>query len=135
MAKTSVPSRLRTVSPVRRHARPAGATADGYEMANLFPRTTGLPLTVWVSPRGGARNDARIKISLTQGKMDLDNVAVVGIRPKPRLISGKLGADELALVLQWISLNSDALLELWEETIDSVELGRKLKKLPAAVSE
>jgi len=23
-----------------------------FEMANLFPRTTGLPMTVWVSPRG-----------------------------------------------------------------------------------
>lgn len=24
-----------------------------YEMANLYPRDTGLPMTVWVSPRGG----------------------------------------------------------------------------------
>jgi hypothetical protein len=23
-----------------------------YEMANLYPRETGLPMTVWVSPRG-----------------------------------------------------------------------------------
>jgi hypothetical protein len=40
---------------------------DLYEMANLFPRTTGLKLTVWVSPRGRARHDARIKVSLTHG--------------------------------------------------------------------
>ena len=44
----------------------------------LPPRTTGLPLTVWVSPRGHARHDARIKVSLTPGKMDIDNVAVGG---------------------------------------------------------
>jgi hypothetical protein len=27
-----------------------------FEMANLFPRTTGLPMTVWVSPRGNTRH-------------------------------------------------------------------------------
>jgi hypothetical protein len=52
---------------------------DLYEMANLFPRTTGLPMTVWVSPRGRARHDARIK-------MDIGHTAVAGIRPSPRLI-------------------------------------------------
>jgi hypothetical protein len=30
-------------------------------MANLFPVTTGLPMTVWVSPRGSAGHDVRIK--------------------------------------------------------------------------
>ena len=33
---------------------------DLFEMANLFPVTTGLPMTVWVSPRGNARHDVRI---------------------------------------------------------------------------
>jgi hypothetical protein len=32
-----------------------------FEMANLYPRTTGLPMTVWVGPRGNARYDVRIK--------------------------------------------------------------------------
>jgi hypothetical protein len=30
-------------------------TDELFEMANLFPRTTGLPMTVWVSPRENAR--------------------------------------------------------------------------------
>jgi len=34
-----------------------------FEMANLYPRTTGLPMTVWVSPRGNARHDVRIKVN------------------------------------------------------------------------
>jgi hypothetical protein len=29
-----------------------------YEMANLTPRTTGLPMVVWVSGRGRARHGA-----------------------------------------------------------------------------
>ena len=31
-------------------------TEDLFEMANLFPRTTGLPMTVWLSARGKARH-------------------------------------------------------------------------------
>ena len=33
---------------------------DLFEMANLYPDTTGLPMTVWVSPRGDARHDVRV---------------------------------------------------------------------------
>ena len=29
---------------------------DLHEMANLYPDSTGLPMTVWVSPRGNARH-------------------------------------------------------------------------------
>ena len=31
-----------------------------YEMANLTPRMTGLPMVVWVSHRGRARHDVRV---------------------------------------------------------------------------
>ena len=100
-----------------------------YEMANLFPRTTGLPMTVWVSPRGRARHAARIKVSLTPGRMDIGHTAVVGIRPSPRLIEGKLAPADLDLVAQWIRLNEDTLIDFWNETIDSVELGARLRKI------
>ncbi|HVC54300.1 MAG TPA: hypothetical protein VND87_19965 [Stellaceae bacterium] len=33
-------------------AAEAAETDALYEMANLYPRTTGLPMTVWVGPRG-----------------------------------------------------------------------------------
>jgi hypothetical protein len=102
---------------------------DLYEMANLFPRTTGLPMVVWVSPRGRARDDARIKVSLTPGMMDSGDTAVVGIRPGPRLIGGDLPPADVALVSRWVTLNEAALIDFWNETIDSVELGGRLRKL------
>ena len=40
-------------------ARRAIEPDDAFEMANLYPRDTGLPMTLWVSPRGRARLDAR----------------------------------------------------------------------------
>jgi hypothetical protein len=53
-----------------------------FEMANLFPRTTGLPMTVWVSPRGNTRHDVRVKVNTTHGdQMNIANTAVVGSPP------------------------------------------------------
>ena len=46
-------------------------TDELFEMANLFPRTTGLPMTVWVSPRGNARHDLRVKVDMTYGNQPL----------------------------------------------------------------
>jgi len=44
------------------------ADVDLFTMTNLFPRRTGLPMTVWVSPRGRARHAARIKVNLRHGE-------------------------------------------------------------------
>jgi hypothetical protein len=65
--------------------------AELFELANLFPRTTGLPMTVWVSPRGNARQDVRVKVNTTHGdQMNIANTAVVGLGPSPRVIAGHL---------------------------------------------
>lgn len=106
-----------------------------FEMANLFPRTTGLPMTVWVSPRGGARHDALIKVSLTPGKMDISNTAVVAIRPHPRLVAGDLSTEDFDTVARWITANQAALIDFWDESIDSVELGARLVRLDGAADQ
>jgi hypothetical protein len=120
-----------TIADLRRQdAASQDDLADAlFEMANLFPRTTGLPMTVWVSPRGGARHDARIKVSLTPGKMDIQNTAVVAIRPDPHLIAGDLSGDDMAAVSRWITANRDVLIDFWDEAIDSVELAQRLVRL------
>jgi hypothetical protein len=40
-------------------------TEDLIELANLYPDTTGLPMTVWISPHGNARRDVRVKVNMT----------------------------------------------------------------------
>ena len=109
----------------------AAAAADElFEMANLFPQTTGLPMTVWVSPRGNARHDVRIKVNMTRGnQMTLENTAVVGIRPSPHLIAGSLSAADERAVFDWITLNSAAILAYWDGDIDTVQLAQMLKPL------
>src|SRR5215472_11880890 len=93
---------------------------DLFEMANLYPDTTGLPMTVWVSPRGTARHDVRVKANMTHGnQMNIANTAVVGVRPTPRVIAGQLSTADAQAVYQWVSLNADALVAYWEGRIDT----------------
>ncbi len=75
-----------------------------FDMANLFPTTTGLPMTVWVSPCGGARHDVRMKVNRTHGnQMSASNTAVVGVRPAPRLIEGRLDQQDQRAVFAWVT--------------------------------
>ena len=102
-----------------------------FEMANLYPRTTGLPMTVWVSPRGNARHDVRIKVNMTHGnQMTVDNTAVVAVRPVPHLIAGRLSIDDQRAVFDWIALNATAIINYWDGALDTVQLSQLLRPLP-----
>ena len=102
---------------------------DLFEMANLYPRTTGLPVTVWVSPKGGARHDVRIKVAHTPGdRMDIEDAAVVSVRPQPSVLHGELKAEIAHPVLAWAALNTDALVAYWDGELDTVELGARLRR-------
>lgn len=103
---------------------------DLFEMANLYPKHTGLPMTVWISSRGHARHDARVKVCRAHGnRMDVDDTAVVGIRPEPTLIEGPLPAADLKAVQGWITLNRVALIDYWDGKLDTVDLVQSLKRL------
>lgn len=96
-------------------------------MANLRQSSTGLPMVVWVSERGHAQHDARVKVQMSHShRMDAYNTASVEVRPVPRLVEGHLTTPDWRAVEQWINLNRDALLAYWEGTIDTGELMRTL---------
>ena len=103
---------------------------DLFEMANLYPAETGLLMTVWVSPRGNARHDARIKVNMTHGnRMTVENTAVVAIRPSPRVIAGRLSSEDEEAVSRWIALNTDALIAYWDGDIGTIQLAQALVPL------
>jgi hypothetical protein len=105
-------------------------TEDFFEMANLYPQTTGLPMVVWASERGRARHDARVKVNQSHGaRMLPGNLATVAVRPMPRLVAGQLSADDLQAVGAWIKLNESALLDYWDYRIDTAELIHRLQRL------
>jgi hypothetical protein len=105
---------------------------DIFHMTNLSPRMTGLPMSVWVSPRGNARHDVRVKVNMTHGRqMTIENTAVVAVRPVPRVVAGRLSADDRRAVYDWISLNFDAITAYWNEELDTGEFIERLKLLNA----
>jgi hypothetical protein len=117
-------------------ASEAPATADTediFHMTNISPRMTGLPMSVWVSPRGNARHDVRIKVNMTHGRqMSIDNTAVVALRPVTRVVAGRLSPDDRRLIFDWIGLNYEAILAYWNEEIDTDQFFDRLSRLPSA---
>jgi hypothetical protein len=104
--------------------------ADPYEMVNLVPELTGLPMTVHAMPRGKARHDVRLEVHQTHGpRMVASNTAVVGVRPVPHLVEGWLKPRDQQLVYQWAALNEPALVDYWNGTINSAEFLQRLRRL------
>jgi hypothetical protein len=108
----------------------AAESEELFEMANLYPAETGLPMTVWVSPRGNARHDVRIKVNMTHGnRMTVENTAVVAIRPSPHVMAGRLSSEDEAAVFRWITLNSAPLIAYWNGDIGTIQLAQALVPL------
>ena len=104
---------------------------DTYLMSNFYPRETGLPMTVWVNVKGGARHDVRVKVSPVHGqRIVLDDLIVIGVRPEPRLLHGALSATDFAAVSAWIKLNQEVIVDHWNGVADTSELVRRLQRLP-----
>jgi hypothetical protein len=101
-----------------------------YEMVNLVPRLTGLPMTVWASPRGQARHDVRIKVNPTHGRqMIIGDAVTVAIRPAPRVIAGTLSPADRQAIFQWVVMNEAALVDYWLFQIDTDEFLPRLQPI------
>lgn len=108
----------------------ADDTWDGYAMSNLRPADTGLPMVVWIQNGEGVRHDVRVKVSMVPGdRITKDDLAVVGVRPEPRLLHGDLSRRDLDLVSRWIKLNEAAIVAYWDGDSSTGELYRALQKV------
>jgi Domain of unknown function (DUF4160) len=91
-----------------------------FEMANLVQRDTGLPFVVWISPKGNARHDVRVKISRSPKAVPSEMVSVA-IRPNVHVVEGKISASDLKLLSRWVELNRDVLVRYWDGDIESTK--------------
>ena len=115
-----------------RASKPAGdETDDLFEMANLSPALTGLPMIVWISERGRARHDARMKVSLVHGRRARPGrTASVSVRPTVEVVAGSpVDRRDLELVRQWIELNREAILAYWKGDLLTDEVIGQLKPI------
>ena len=106
-------------------------TEDIFHLTNLSPRMTGLPMSVWASPRGNARHDGRINVNMSHGRqMSIDNTAVVALRLRPRVVAGRLSSDDQRVAAEWVALNLEAIVAYWNEELETDEFLERLQRLP-----
>lgn len=99
-----------------------------FEMANLFPKHTGLPFVVWISVRGGARHDVRVKVSRNAKAMP-DEMISVAVRPEVHIIEGSMPSEDWGLLCRWIQLNRETLVSYWNGDIDTQDALESLVKV------
>jgi hypothetical protein len=123
-----VPKHQQSAEPLSKiSARRKPAVAEGeaegqasYEMAILRPERTGLPFVVFISQKGGARDDVRVKVA-PGAKVRRSEMVTVAIRPNVRVARGRLAPHDLALLERWISLNFDTLIRYWDGDFEYAE--------------
>ena len=80
-------------------------------------------------------NSRECRSSATQASAwffdDPSNLAVVAIRPTPRVVHGPLAQSDFAPVAEWIALNEAALINFWNGTLSTFELVGSLRQIDA----
>ena len=102
-----------------------------FEMSNIQPKRTGLSVSVWVrEKREGLQHACSIKVSNIPGRFDPYDNFSVSINDSPQVIAGacKLKGQVLDDIKDWVVLNKDALLDLWEGRIDIGDFIEVMKK-------
>ncbi|HZA67324.1 MAG TPA: DUF4160 domain-containing protein [Geminicoccaceae bacterium] len=114
-----------------------GETDDLFEMANLSPALTGLPMIVWISERGHARHDARVKVSLVHGRRARpDRTASVSVRPTVEIVAGRrLDRQDMDLVRKWIELNREVIIAYWNGDLLTDEAIARLEPIVSRSDE
>jgi hypothetical protein len=94
---------------------PEGQT--DFEMANLRPQRTGLPFVVWVSQKGGAQHDVRVKVAQS-AKVIPSQMGTYSVRPFAYVGGQSLTASEEKLLEAWINKNLGVLIAWWDGDIE-----------------
>ena len=115
---TSTTGEKVSARPCRTDPEPEGQAT--YEMANLRPERTGLPFVVFISQRGGARHDVRVKVARVP-RIRPAEMVTVALRPSVRVVRGRLDPRDLALLRQWIDINEQVLIDYWNGVIGYTE--------------
>jgi hypothetical protein len=65
-------------------------------------------------------------------QMRIENPAVVGVRPNPKVVAGQLTSEDRDVVFAWVKLNQGALVAYRDDDIDTGQFLEQLKLLPAS---
>jgi len=97
------------------------------EMANLYPRRTGIGYVMWFGEVGG-QHGPKLKVSNKSGQFAFDDNFTLSVSKTPEVItppgSVHVKQHELSQIIKWIQINYDDLMLLWQihEAGDDIKL-------------
>lgn len=104
-----------------------------WEMANLHPRDTGLPVIVWADSNRQMKHGLRIKFQNSYSdKTDSSSLVPMTISEDPQVpvqVKLRISNADLQKIRQWIILNKDLLVAYAKEEITTKEFVNSLKTL------
>lgn len=94
-------------------------------MANFWPKDTGLPFEIWITPKSGREGHwARIKVHYA------DNMVPVTIGDEPEWKSIKIKRPkEWNQIKKFIIKNKKLLLKYWNKEISTTDLVHQMQKI------
>ena len=97
------------------------------EYMNLYPRSTGLPMTIWLTP--GLPHVTVANDHMKHVEPNYDYTAEIAIEEDPYVTDGGLAGEDFDEVAVWIGLNRDGLLAYVSGEIDAAEFSERMRKL------
>jgi hypothetical protein len=78
---------------------------ESFLMVNVRGRSSGLPMNIWIGPRGGAKHAPRIKVQMDhREQFDTTALAVVSIEDNPPQVKeGRLSAADIESVRRYLA--------------------------------
>ena len=97
------------------------------EMSNIFPSSSGVPYILWIGQKSGReKHGIRVKVSVPQENKFL----TFSVSSSPELLSKtKISNKDISLIKSWIISNKDVLIKFWNSELDTVQFGKKLKRI------
>jgi len=106
------------------------ATSFVGAMANLNPKTTGIPhVVVWISKKEPT-HACRVKVSNIRGKFSGEDNFSIALHDESIEGEVKVSPKDVKAVIEWMNLNRKVILKYWNDPeFDVAELLAKLKKI------
>lgn len=104
-----------------------------YEMANIRPEESGLPVVIWVMPKtGNEKHNARIKVERNYGNKAKNDTFSLSIdKENPQIVAGdkgNLSNKDVELIKLFVINNYTALMSLWNDNISPFQFVSKIRK-------
>lgn len=94
-----------------------------WEMTNLRPKDTNLPVAIYISGRQG-QHGPRIKFMNGYGSVKYSALAEMTVEENPKVISNEkimLSSKEINEIKDWVIKNKSILLDLYNDKITEVQ--------------